>query len=399
MIRTTCAGCGADELEVFLDLGKTPLADRFPTRGDEVEATYPLKVAVCRACQLVQQLCVVPDDQLFGDDYGFYTGASPSAVQYFHQYADRAVREFGLDSSKLVVEIACNDGTLLERLEAGGARGVGVEPANGPAAAARARGLHVVGLPFSDSVAAGMVDDYGLADLVVANNVAAHVKDPHDFFAGVDRVLAPDGAAIVEVQHLEALLAGTMWDHVYHEHRFFYSLRTLAALAAPHGLKVADVRETPAQGGSIRVVLTRTALGLQRGLAEPVSNESTTYAGFQARVNHAAMRLFDLVAAEVAWDNVVAGLGATAKSTTLLNYAGLTNEHIDYVVDLTPGKIGRYTPGTKIPIVEPGAPGRRHPDTKLVLAWNFLGGIVRREAEFLERGGRFIVPIPYPAVI
>jgi SAM-dependent methyltransferase len=400
--REACGGCGSPDLQQFLDLGSSPLADRFPATADEPEDWYPLQVAVCTSCWLVQQLEVVPDALLFGEDYGFFTGTSPSAVAYFGDYADWLVQRFE-PGGGLVVEVACNDGTLLAELGDCGFRyALGVEPAFGPADAARERGLDVVGEPFGVDVARRIVAEYGAARLVVANNVAAHVADLDDFFAGIAALLAPNGAAVVEVQYVADLLAGNQFDHVYHEHRFFFSGASLATVMRHHGLDIRAVQRTPAQGGSIRVI-ARLASSVEFTTRWPswpdlpFLQDLNTYQGIQGRVDYLRDRLNQLLADELDAGRKVAGYAATAKSATLLNFCGLSPAVIDHIVDMTPQKIGRFTPGSKIPIVAPG--DRPEPDTYLLLAWNYLSGVLRRERAFVDDGGRFLVPIPYPVLL
>lgn len=398
MRRTQCGGCGGWDLEVFLDLGSTPLADAFPKSADEPEDWYPLQLAVCRSCWLVQITEVVPDRKLFGADYGFYTGSSPSAVAYFADYGRWLLDRFSEHATRGVVEIACNDGTLLRHLAAAGHPVIGVEPASGPAAMAHEAGLEVLGVPFGRAEAA----EIGRVGLVVANNVAAHVADLDDFFGGIADLLDAQGVAVVEVQYLPDLLMGAQFDHVYHEHRSYFGVHSLNQICRRHGLSIQQVHRTPAQGGSIRVVCQRgpswvdstpaedrLGLGTHRGL--------DVLRTFQNRVDCMRDRLLDLMRDERDAGRRIAGYAASAKSTTLLNYCAIGAYLLEYVEDTTPHKIGRVTPGTHIPIVGPGECQR--PDTFLLLAWNYLPGVLRRERGFLDGGGRFIVPIPVPAVI
>lgn len=397
MRRDRCGGCGADRLETFLDLGKTPLADRFPATLDEPEDTWPLEVAVCTGCWLVQLLEVVPDEILWAD-YGFYSGASPSKVAEHEQLAAELLAAYPEQARRLTVEIACNDGDLLRHFADAGCKAVGVDPALGPARAAKERGLEVYIGPFTRAMGQTLADAKGKAGLVIARNVAAHVADLDDFFGGIADLLAPDGVAVVEVQYLADLLAGNQFDHVYHEHRFFFSLRSFAGVNVRHGLRVEQVRRTPAQGGSIQVVLRRGAAGhvMLRGEAKMVALLDT-FRSFQGRAEYVRIRLLELLAAEWKSARRVAGYGATAKSTTLLNFCGIGPETLEYVEDLTPAKIGRYTPGTHIPIVAPGE--RERPDVFLLLSWNYLPGVLYRERAFLDDGGRFLVPIPVPVLL
>jgi hypothetical protein len=397
MRRLRCGGCGAPDLVPFLDLGSSPLADRFPATADELEERYPLQVAVCHHCWLAQLQDIVPDSLLYGADYGFHTGTSPSAVTYFADYVADLDARFGLDG-KFIVEVASNDGTLLAELDKRGARALGVEPAANVAAAAQDKGLdvHVVG--FGDDAARAIRGEHGPVDLIVANNVAAHVADLDDFFGGMAALVAPDGAVVVEVQYLADLLAGNQFDHVYHEHRYFFSIGSLSRAMSKHGLLVRSVQRTPAQGGSIRVTATPSRADFT-SMVEPRTwlYQSATYQSFQGRVNHVRDRIVEMVDEQIAAGRKVAGYAASAKSATLLNFCGLGPDRVDHIVDTTPVKIGRFTPGSKIPITSPGE--RPEPDVYLVLAWNYLPGILRRETAYTASGGRFLAPIPTPVLL
>jgi SAM-dependent methyltransferase len=381
--RTECGGCG-ESLVLILDLGASPLADKFPATADTAETYYPLELMLCPSCWLVQLGEVVPGEELFGADYAFYTSASPSLRDYFAEVA--AVLLLDLKPDSRVVEIACNDGTLLDYFAVAGHRTYGIDPA-APAQLAQER-HQVAMVPFTTQVAR----ETGKADLVLAFNVAAHVEDPHDFLRGIRALLADDGIAVVEFQNLADLVAGCQVDHVYHEHRYFYSAQTFSRLAARHGLVAKSYTRTPAQGGSLRVTL---APGKPEHLP-PVAlhwlSKFSTYSSLQPRADHMKHTLLGILDGCA---GSVAGYGATAKSATLLNWCGIDTSHVAWVEDTTPAKIGRFTPGTKIPI---RAPGER-PDYYLVLAWNYLGGIMRRERAYLADGGRLIVPGPVPCVL
>lgn len=379
---------------MVLDLGTSPLADAFPATP-EVEERWPLRLAVCPSCWLAQLMDVVPDELLWSD-YGFHASSSPSLVAYHREYAAWALRRFGEQANRLTVEVACNDGSLLRHFAAAGCPAVGVDPAGNVARHARERGLDVVVAPFGRAVAEDLVADRGPAGLVVANNVLAHVADLGDFCEGLRVLLAPGGVLLVEVQDLADLLLGNQVDHVYHEHRFFFTAATLAATLARHGLSVTEVHRTPAQGGSVRVVVQHFApaatVVLPPGLAR-----MDVYSSLQARANLLRGRLLELLHAERAAGRVVAGYAASAKSATLLNWCRIGPDLVPWVVDTTPHKIGRLTPGTHIPIVAPG--DRPDPGTYLLLAHNYLPGVLRREAAFAATGGRWLVPIPQPVIL
>lgn len=397
VFRKACGGCGSADLADFLDLGSTPLADRFPRPAERDGESYPLQVAVCQKCWLAQLRCVVDGAELFGADYAFLTGASPALAAYYAQWATWAMAEYGAQARRGVIEIACNDGTLLSRFALQGCPVLGIEPAGPPADAAEAAGLGVVREPFTSELPlrAGIAR----AGLVIANNVMAHVEDPFDVLDGIRRILAPGGVAVCEFQYLGDLLAGAMIDHVYHEHRFFYSLASFTALAREAGLYVTRAMRTPNQGGSLRVVLS--ADEALAGFAPPLPLEDPMtrigiYAGMQSRAMHARGALLEALDAELAQGRTIAGYGASAKSATLLGFCGIGPGRVSWIEDLTPGKIGRVTPGTRIPVI---APSEMRADTYLLTAWNYLSSVVRREAEFLASGGKLIVPGPVPVTI
>lgn len=398
--RETCGGCGSADLEPFLNLGSTPLADAFPTDPTQEERRYPLEVAVCRSCWLMQLLDVVPDHLLFGGDYGFYSSASPSLRDYHTTYAGWLLADFRDRAERLTVEVACNDGDLLNRFAVAGCKVVGVEPAGNVAEAARKRGLPVLDVPFGRDAAKWIVEGNGKAGLVIANHVVAHVADLDDFVGGFKDLLAPDGILSIEVQYAGDLIGGNQFDHVYHEHRSFFSFGALAAVLERHGLPPRRVRHTPSQGGSIHVLagdLPDDASVTRILRQESWLRDMAPYRSMQGRVDHIRDRLGELLAGERRVGHSVAGYAASAKSTTLLNYCGLGPRDLDHVVDTTPHKIGRYTPGTHIPITAPGQ--RTEPDTFLLLAWNYLPGVLKRERAFLEAGGKFLVPIPLPVLL
>jgi SAM-dependent methyltransferase len=397
--RTVCGGCGADQLEPFLDLGKTPLADRFPATPDEPEPTFPLELAVCRSCWLVQLLEVVDDDLLWSD-YGFYSGASPSKVAEHETLAADLLAAYPDQAKRLTVEVGCNDGDLLRHFQDASCWAFGIDPAIGPAEVARERGLPVLAKPFGRKVAAEFERKAGL---IIARNVAAHIADLDDFFGGIADLLAPDGIAVVEVQYLPDLLLGNQFDHVYHEHRFYFSLDSLASVTLPyHGLVISQVERTDQQGGSIRVHLrhaeSEPPLAPRPSWAEAEAQlqSMAVYQTQQGRAEYLRARLLDLLDKTLKPGVTIAGYGATAKSTTLLNWCGIGRPTLPWIEDTTPAKIGRFSPGMRIPIVEPqGVP----PDVWLLLAWNYLPGVLQRERVALEHGTRLLVPIPVPVLL
>jgi methylation protein EvaC len=387
MIRANCAGCGLSDLPVVLDLGSSPLADRFPP-GDVTEASYPLQLCVCEHCDLAQLRCLIPDEELFGEDYGFLTGSSPASRRYFREWAGWALGRH-YSESKLIIEIACNDGTLLKNFKGTGNRLLGVEPAMPAWEHAYTAGLDVEKHLFTEDYAEELAEKHGKAGLIIGCNVAAHVQDPLAFLRGVRLLLAKDGIAVFEFQSFEDLIADCQFDLVYHEHRFFYSLQTFTRLAYQAGLRLQGWQRTPAQGGSLRVTLGRASEGVCAGGWRP---ETST---LQSRADRVRDRLLELLRAYKGEGRIVAGYGASAKSATLLNFCGIDTELVGWVTDVTPSKIGRFTPGSHIPIVG----DMRYADAYLLFVRNYLGPVLRRETRYLETGGQFIVPLPSPVII
>ena len=394
MRRESCAACGG-ELRDFLDLGSSPPANKFPAIADEPETWYPLAAAVCASCWLAQLREVVPDSELYGEDYGFRTASSPMAARYFGELAQELMPLYPAQAAQLTVEIGCNDGTLLEPFRAFGWPVLGVDPSSAGKEAAD-KGIPVWQNHFTAEVAKGIRELHGPAGLVLAFNVVAHVADPRDFLDGVATLLADDGVAIIEFQDCEKLIAGCQYDHVYHEHRFFFALRPFARLAASAGLGVCDWERTPAQGGSLRVTLWPGKDAFLPG-SNPWLEAWEPYASLQDRALYAKMRLLELIGAERDAHRVVAGYAASAKSVTLLNYCGIGPRQVPWIEDLTPGKAGRLMPGSHIPVRAPGQPPWA--DTYLVFAWNYLPDVLRREREFLDGGGKLIIPGPVPVLL
>ena len=395
MRRATCSGCSNGDLKPFLDLGSSPIADAYTSRPDEESPTYPLEVAVCDECRLVQLLEALPHEVLFGTGYSFYTSASAPLSQYHERYVSSVLDRFDV-RGQFVVEVGSNDGDLLRHFLPISASVLGIDPAAGPAAAAAERGLETVVQPFSTDLADSILSDRGPARLIIANHVLAHVADVADVLAGMSLLLASDGHAVVEVQYLPDLLINNAFDLVYHEHRNFFSLTTLERAALRHGLHVVDAHLTDRQGGSLRVVLSKKSapIDVVGGLRESETWLETfsAYDGMQGRAERIRARLLGLIDDERALGSRVVGYGAPAKATTLLNFCGLGREHIVFVTDTTPAKQGRYIPGVGIEIRAPESIDRNEVDTFLLLAWNYLPQIVRQQGFT----GRWIVPIPVP---
>jgi SAM-dependent methyltransferase len=396
--RARCGACGCADLLSFLDLGESPIADAYTARPNDAVRTYPLELAVCRGCRLVQLLEVVDSETLFGSGYSFYSSASLPVSTYQAEYAAYVLDRYRSRAVRLIVEIGCNDGDLLRHFDSAGCCAIGVDPADGPVSMARARGLDLEKVAFNQNVAAAIRAKQGPAGVIIANHVLAHVPEVADVLAGIERLLDTDGIAIIEVRYLPDLLVNNAFDLVYHEHRNFFSLASLRAATAPWGLHVIDARLTGRQGGSLRVTISRQPVSVAPAVeaierSEHWLSADDAYAGLQGHAERIRARLCELLDHEAAAGRTVAGYGAPAKATTLMNYCGIA-PMLTHVIDTTTAKQHRYIPGTGLEIVAPGA--RPHPDTYLLLAWNYLSQIVRGNRDF--KGG-WIVPIPTPIVL
>lgn len=401
MKRTKCSACGSPDLDQFLDLGMSPVADAYTSTQSEKSPTYPLQVAVCGKCKLVQLLEVLSGEQLFATGYAFRSSASEPLRRYHKDYAADVWRGHeSLLRSLGVVEIGCNDGDLLRHFS--GLSAIGVDPSAAASEAAEA-GLPVIVEPFNLALAKKIRSDRGPVGVIIANHVIAHVEDVSGTFAGISHLLGKDGVAIVEVQYLPDLLVNNAFDLVYHEHRNFFSLTSLEFAANRHSLYVVGAELTDRQGGSLRVTLAKTKGALARPskvsailAAEQWLNDFSAYASMQGRAERIRTRLVDLVTSF----NRVAVYGAPAKLTTLLNFCGLGATAIRWCEDSTPAKQGRFIPGTGIPIFQPTpAPispmaDLPRPDVYLLGAWNYASTIIANSP-----GNRWIVPLPAPVLL
>lgn len=399
MKRNTCAACGYDDLEMFLDLGLSPIADAYTANWCDDSPRFPLQVAVCTGCWLVQLLEVVDHQTLFGTGYSFYSSASAPLSEYHMGYAHDVLHGLRREGRRLqesfIVEVGCNDGDLLRHFTEG--RVLGVDPASGPVDVARQRGIDVREEAFGLKVAQEILDDRGPADVVIANHVLAHVESVADVLSGIAIILSNDGAAYIEVQYLPDLLVNNAFDLVYHEHRNFFSLSSLEAALSHWGLHVNGVELTSRQGGSLRVTVKHQPPTGPELTAKSIRSSETWlrsvngYRGFQGRVERIRDRLMDYVNRH---EGDLLGYGAPAKATTLLNFCGITHDQMSKVIDSTPAKQGRYIPGTGIEIVAPF--DLQGQDLVLVNSWNYVSTIMRQHREF---DGQWLVPIPAPVLL
>jgi len=379
-----CRACGAAELEVVLSLGRTPLANSLLLAPDQEELTYPLDLAWCSACSLLQILDSVSPETIFRE-YLYFSSYSDTMLSHARDLARGLVSERGLGHGSLVIEAGSNDGYLLRHFRDAGVSVLGIEPARNVARVAEERGVRTVSEFFGAALARGL----GKADVFVAMNVLAHVPDVNDFVEGIRTVLKPGGVALIETPYARDMIDLCEFDTIYHEHVFYYSVTALARLLGRHGLRIDAVERVPIHGGSLRV---RAVHGTGPApVAEPWALDRGYYAAFAARV----ARLKTSLLAVLEGKNL-AGYGAAAKGATLLNTVGVRG--LRYVVDRNPEKQGKYMPGVRVPIFPPEHLLEAPAEYVLLLTWNFAEEIMAQQAEYVRRGGRFIIPIPEPRV-
>lgn len=400
----TCRACGSPDCERVLSLGRTPLANALLTDAtlDAPEDTFPLDVVFCRACTLVQISETVPPEKMFRE-YAYFSSFSETMLRHARDIATRLVAERGLTAKSLVAEVASNDGYLLQYYHQAGIPVLGVEPAENIAAVARERGVRTIAEFFGERLAGTLAAGGTRADVIHANNVLAHIPDLPGVARAFATLLALEGVAVIEVPYLKDLIDHCEFDTVYHEHLSYFSLTALHRLFAAHGLRVVDVERIPIHGGSLRVFAARAdSTAAVRAAVGALLDEERAwgverpefYRGFAARVENVRRTLVDLVATLKSQGKKLAAYGAAAKGSTLLNYAGIGREAIDFVADRSTYKQGRYMPGVRLPIVAPSRLLESMPDYVLLLTWNFADEILAQQAEYRHRGGRFIIPIP-----
>lgn len=399
-----CLFCD-EPLEItFVDLGSTPLANSYvqPSSSPAVDPTYPLHARVCGSCFLVQVEPAVPPEEIFGD-CAYFSSVSASWVEHARAFATSAVRRLGLGPESLVVEVASNDGYLLQHFRDLGVPILGVEQATNVAAEAEASGIPTLISFFGADVAGDIASSRGFADLICANTVLAHVPDLNDFVAGLATLVSPTGTITVEAPHLLRLIQGVQFDTIYHEHYSYLSLLTVEKVFAAHGLAVYDLDELPTHGGSLRYWAAPLAAGrspqpgvLRVRAAEAGAGLETleAYASFSDRVADCRTSLLKFLDGTVAAGRVVAGYGAAAKGNTLLNFCGVAKDQIPFVVDRSPHKQGMLLPGSRIPVLATEELRIRQPHPLLVLAWNLLEEIAEQTAFISDWGATLVLPIP-----
>jgi SAM-dependent methyltransferase len=394
-----------DTRDVFVDLGTAPPSNAYLRDADlaQAEVYFPLKVMTCPTCRLVQVDEVQRHDAMFCDDYLYFSSYSPSWLKHSERYVTEVVERLGLNAHSLVMEVASNDGYLLQYVSQRGIPCVGVEPTASTAVVARSKGIPTITQFFGAEFARGYRAKVRSADLVLGNNVLAHVPDINDFVAGFREVLSPEGTVTVEFPHLMQLVQQGQFDTIYHEHFSYLSLHTVQRIFASQGLAVWDVQTLPTHGGSLRVWAQHeaNARSATSQVAEVLAAEVAAgmqsdhfYRGLQARMDAIKDDLLGFLVVQKRAAKTVAAYGAAAKGNTLLNYAGVRPDLLPYVVDASPHKQGRFMPGSRIPIVAESHLRDMKPDFVVILPWNLRDEIVEQLAYVREWGAKFVTAVP-----
>ncbi|MGH3694131.1 MAG: methyltransferase domain-containing protein [Pseudonocardiaceae bacterium] len=405
----SCRLCGSTRLPTFVDLGATPPCERFlaAEQLDDPEPSYPLHVRVCAECLLTQLPPLITPEDTF-TEYAYFSSFSDSWVAHAERFVRDATQRIGLRPDHFVVEVASNDGYLLQHVVARGIRCLGIEPARNVGDAARAKGVPTLTAFLSPQIGKAVRAEHGPAELVVANNVYAHIPDLIGFTAGLRELVADDGWVCIEVQHLLTLVRGTQFDTIYHEHFQYYTVGTAARALATGGLRLVDVEHLDTHGGSIRLWAqpAETAAEPTPAVAAALTEERAAglsslagHSGFAAAVAHVRLGLLRFLLDAAEGGRTVVGYGAPGKGNTLLNYCGVRPDLLPYTVDRNPYKHGRFTPGARIPIHPTERLAADRPDYVLVLPWNLRTELTEQLSYIAGWGGRLVFPIPTLEVI
>ena len=402
---THCRFCRSILQHIFVDLGMSPLCESYidSDQLDQMEPFYPLHVYVCGHCFLVQLGEYVSCESIF-TEYAYFSSYSDSWLRHNKEYTQMIVERFRLSEQSQVVEIASNDGYLLQYFIEKGIPALGIEPAKNVSKVAIEKGIQTLVEFFGENVARELANEGKHADLLIGNNVLAQVPDLNGFVKGMKILLKPQGVITMEFPHLVRLMEGNQFDTIYHEHFSYFSFMSVEKIFASHGLRIFDVEEIPTHGGSLRIyacheedtskTISRRAIELRAREEKANLNQLEPYFTFAEKVKETKRKLMEFLISVKRNGKSITGYGAPGKGNTLLNYCGIRTDFIDYTVDRNPYKQGKFLPGSHIPIFHPEQIRQTRPDYVLILPWNFKDEIMEQISYIREWGGRFVVPIP-----
>jgi 2-polyprenyl-3-methyl-5-hydroxy-6-metoxy-1,4-benzoquinol methylase len=406
-----CRFCNNSLKYSVIDLGMSPLCQKHIKKenANDMEKFYPLHAFVCEHCWLMQLEQFATPDEIFADEYAYFSSYSESWLDHTRRYTELMINRFALSSKNLVVEIASNDGYLLQWFMQKGIPILGIEPAANVAEVATKKGIRTEVEFFGENTALKFTEKYGKADLLLGNNVLAHVPDVNDFVAGMKIMLEADGVITMEFPHLQRLIEKNQFDTIYHEHFSYFSFLAVNRIFAHHGITIFDVEELPTHGGSLRIY-GKHAEDIKKEVSKNVKNllqreldlgfeTLDFYSLFEEKVKETKRKILEFLIRAKRNGKSVVGYGAPGKGNTLLNYCGIRTDFMDYTVDMSPHKQGNFLPGTHIPILNPEMIKKTKPDFVFILPWNLKDEIMKQHNYVHDWGGKFVIPIPELTII
>ena len=406
-LNFACRSCASKRVQEFLSLGSVPLANSLLKKEqlNEPEEHYPLNVVYCEDCSLVQITKTVPPEKLFSH-YLYLSSFSETMLKHSEKLANKLTKEFSLTGRSLVVEIASNDGYLLQYYKNQSIPVLGIEPAHNIAKIAQNKGIDTVNDFFSLELATKLASEGKVADVIHAHNVLAHVPDLNGFVSGIEKLLSPEGVAVIEAPYVQKMIDNIEFDTIYHEHLCYFSLTALKRLFENNNLVISNVEQVDIHGGSLRIYASKKGASIGSAVEELLKDEEkrgintvSYYKDFAKKVDKLRESVVGLLNKLKSEGKSIAAYGASAKGSTMMNFFGLDSNHLDFVADRSTVKQGLYTPGNRLPIFSPEEILERMPDYLLLLTWNFADEILEQQSKYRELGGKFIVPIPKPTIL